>query len=135
MLPWQPNYITLIPLVLNSLSSLVSFFSCSLLFLTPQFLPTNPFLPSYLPFYSLFLVGTQIITFPSFPMWSPPLSKILSNLVNSKDFFKTCTWSRMVLGSGFSQGTNNVWEPIQVLIVTPSVIPNPFIDTGLSPVQ
>ena len=128
----SPNCISLEPLVCVTLPSLV--FSPShppSCFSPPDFCQPTPSLISYLPFHSLPLVRTQMITFPSFSMWSLPLSRILVNWSIMGILFETCTWRQMAFDNGFPQGTNNVWGSFRVLAITPSVIPNPFSVNGL----
>ena len=117
--PWTPTRVSfkhcldnpvLWPLHLSHLILTLPWFlsselrSCS----SPLRVYQPPSHSSSLPFYSPPLVGTQMITFLSFPMWPSLLPRIPSELVHSEDSLETSTWRRIAFGSRFPQGTNNV---------------------------
>ena len=85
---------------LLSLSSLLSLIFT--LFYVCQLLSHS----SYLPLYSLPLVGIQIITFCINSHAIPLLPRIPKKLIPFEDSLETCTWRQIVIDSRFPQGTN-----------------------------
>ena len=99
-----PHEPSLYPSLIPPLSLFLFFYLKPLCFCPPP--PPkkqkNPFYFSSLPFYSLPLVGTQMITSQSLPTWPPLLPKIPHKLVHSEDSLETCNRHQTTFESGFA---------------------------------
>ena len=108
-LHWQPKlptfFVTNLILTLSDFSSPPFLLSSSL---TPICVCQPPFHSSSLPFYSLPLVETQMITSPPYPTRPPLLPRIPHKLAHSKNSLETCSKCQTAFGNEFPHGTNSV---------------------------